>query len=211
MHFKPATAPDLAWALLAQLLLYYFRVAADCDEECMLLLFQGVLCYVSSLTVEEVELQLLALPESMSPSQIRELLASTVWAGQDGVQLSEACFAKDFAYRAKLPCGSTLAVAMGRSVLQGPWGPVSRAEAVGSSLWAQWIFSIDPDDGSLRSRVEHEGFLLVHRKEFPCPSSLRPDAGDDDDESISHVSLEIERPRKRGRYCPALICNIIHN
>ena len=141
----------------------------------MLLLFKGVLCYVTQLSMEEVELQLLALPALMAPDRIRALLAATIWAAQETVQQYELCFSEEFAYRAKLPCGSMLAAAMGGANLNG----VSRADAAGHSLTAQWIFSINPVAGTLRSRVESEGFLLVQRA---CAGALLcADACDDDD------------------------------
>ena len=45
-----------------QLLLLYFKARhEDEDEECMLLLFRGVLCYVAQLSLQQVEEQLLTL------------------------------------------------------------------------------------------------------------------------------------------------------
>lgn len=182
-----------------QLLLLYFKAHECGDEECMLLLFKGVLCYVGRLSVEEVELQLRALPDKMSPEEIRKLLASTIWATQDAVH--EMGFAQDVAYGARLPCGCMLAAAVGRVASQGLWSRVSRAEAAGLSLWALWIFSIDPVVGSLRDRVEHEGFLMVRRTEMLFPDFLCLDTSAEvcgQDEFTSDV--EVDRPAKRGRY-----------
>ena len=127
----------------------------------MLLLFRGVLCYVGQLSLEQVEEQLLALPAGMSPDSIRALLAGTVWAAQGAVQQREVRFAKGFAYRAKLPCGSMLATAMG--LPDKPCPPVAKADAAEHSLSAHWIFSIQLSAGSLRSSVEDEGFTVVRR------------------------------------------------
>ena len=147
----------------------------------MLLLFRGVLCYVAQLSLEQVEEQLRTLPAGMPPDSIRALLVRTVWAAQGEVQQSEVLFAKRFAHRAKLPCGGMLAAAMG--LHDRPYPLVSRADAAGHSLRAQWIFSIDPSAGSLRSRVEDEGFTLVRRA---CTEYLLSN-GD------GHVGTESER------------------
>jgi hypothetical protein len=127
----------------------------------MLLLFRGVLSYVAHLSLEQVEEQLLTLPAGMPPGSIRALLAGTVWAAQAAVQQREVLFAKSFAHRAKLPCGSMLAAAMGWR--DSPHPLVSRADAAAHSLRAHWIFSIQLSAGSLRRRVEDEGFSMVRR------------------------------------------------
>ena len=127
----------------------------------MLLLFRGVLCYVAQLSLQQVEEQLLTLPPGMTPGSIRALLAGTVWAAQGAVQQREVLFARRFAYRAKLPCGSMLATAMG--LRDGPYPPVARSDAAAHSLRAHWIFSIHLSAGSLRSCVEDEGFTMVRR------------------------------------------------
>jgi hypothetical protein len=158
----------------------------------MLLLFKGVLCYVTRLSLEEVEQQLVALPASMPPEQIRALLAQTIWAAQDPASQREALFARHFSYRARLPCGSMLAAAMSkraaRCALTEDGQPrVSRADAAGHSFAAHWIFSIDAAAGSLRARVESEGFLLMKRatgKTYlfddaaACPDSM-PECADE--------------------------------
>ena len=195
--------------LVYQLLVLYFKPEnhkgqgdSDQDEECMLLLFKGVLCYVTQLSLAEVEEQLLVLPGSMPPEQIRALLANTIWSAQDLASQHEALFAKQFSYRAKLPCGSMLAAAMGtvvRCSLSKELPGVSRADAAGHSFTAQWIFSIDPAAGTLRTRVESEGFLLVERasgtyllENAPaCPETMPECAGGTEYEG---------HPGKRRRY-----------
>lgn len=133
----------------------------------MLLLFKGVLCYVTGLSPQQVKEQLRTLPRSMTPDRIRALLAATIWASQGAAQRQEALFAKRFAHHAKLPCGAILAAAMGAG--GSPHPDVSRADAAAHSLAAHWIFSIDSSAGSLRSCVESEGFSLVRRV---CPAYL---------------------------------------
>ena len=79
-----------------------------------------------------------------------------------------------------------LAAAMGLRDSPRPYPLVSRADAAAHSLRAHWIFSIHLSPGSLRSRVEDEGFTVVRRR--ACPAYLlgnRDDAcvgGDDDSE-----------------------------
>jgi hypothetical protein len=65
-----------------------------------------------------------------------------------------------------------------------PYPLLSRADAAGHSLSAPWIFSIDPSHGSLRSRVEDEGFTLVRRA---CAEHLLGNGGH------SHPGRESER------------------
>jgi hypothetical protein len=156
-----------------QLLLLYLKARHDDeDEECMLLLFRGVLSYVAHLSLEQVEQQLRTLPAGMAPHSIRALLAGTVWAAQGEVQQQEVLFATRFAHRAKLPCGGMLATAMG--LRHRPYPLVSRADAAAHSLRAHWISSIDLAAGSLRSRVEEEGFTMVSRA---CAGYLLGDGG----------------------------------
>ena len=150
----------------------------------MLLLFRGVLDYVAQLSLEQVEEQLLTLPAGMPPGSIRALLAGTAWAAQGAVQQREARFAKTFAHRAKLPCGSMLAAAM--HLRDRPYPLVSRADAAAHFLRAHWIFSIHLSPGSLRSRVEDEGFTVVRCR--ACHAHLLGNGddacvgGDDDSE-----------------------------
>ena len=134
----------------------------------MLLLFRDVLFYVAQLSLEQVEEQLTTLPAGMPPSSIRALLAGTVWAAQAAVRQREVLFAKSFAHRAKLACGSMLATAMG--LRDSPPPLVSRADAAAHSLRAHWIFSIQLSAGSLRCRAEDEGFTMVRRT---CAGYLR--------------------------------------
>ena len=172
----------------------------------MLLLFKGVLHYVTQLSLKEVEEQLLVLPASMPPQQIRTLLAHTIWAEQDPALQREALFAKQFSYRAKLPCGGMLAAVMSKGAAQcslsNEFPKISRADAAGLSFTAHWIFSIDTAAGSLRATVESEGFLLVKRASgkkpylldddaAACPETMPVCAGGTEDE---------DRSRKRRRY-----------
>ena len=147
----------------------------------MLLLFRGVLCYVAQLSLEQVEEQLLALPAGMPPDSIRALLARTVWAAHGADQQREVRFAKGFAYRAKLPCGNMLATAMG--LRDSPCPPMAEADAAQHSLSAHRIFSIQVWAGSLRSRVEDEGFTVVRRAS--APDYLLGDHSERDDGSES--------------------------
>jgi len=137
---------SLTLMFLMQLLKLYLCVEGV--EECMLLLFKGVLEYVTSLTHREVIKLFHRLPQGMSPTAVRELLASLHWTAHGVEAAYERNFAQGMSYISLLPVGDQI---------------MSRSQATGVSFSALWNYATNLAPGSLRNRVEHEGFTYVVR------------------------------------------------
>ena len=115
----------------------------------MLLLFKSVLEFVTSLTHREVIELFHMLPQGMSPTAVRDLLVSRQHWTADGAEATyERNFAQGMSYISLLPVGDQI---------------MSRAQAAGASLSALWNYATNLAPGSLRNRVEHEGFAYVVR------------------------------------------------
>jgi hypothetical protein len=136
---------DLILIFLQLLNLYLY---VEGIEECMLLLFRSVLEFVTNLTEGEVVELFHRLPQGMSPTAVRELLALRHRTAHGIECYYERNFAQGMSYNSLLSVGDQI---------------MSRAQATGASLSALWDYATNRAPGSLRTRVEHEGFAHVVR------------------------------------------------